>query len=161
DALWFARSREGSDDYSRMARQKCVMNAMATQIDPKTLLTHYEDITSAGKAMVETNLPSNEFPRFLDLALKAKGQPISTVSIVPPTINTADPDMEKIRSMISDAIDQAEGNSGGSGHDSGDDSGDKPRKKATKPGSTTNGGSLGTRDDGYVANDSEDLAAAC
>ena len=26
--LWYARSRATSDDYSRMARQKCVMNAM-------------------------------------------------------------------------------------------------------------------------------------
>ena len=36
DTLWFARAREGSDDYSRMARQKCVMNAMLHQISPQT-----------------------------------------------------------------------------------------------------------------------------
>ena len=35
DTLWFARAREGSDDYSRMARQKCVMNALLTQISPQ------------------------------------------------------------------------------------------------------------------------------
>ena len=31
---WYARAREGSDDYSRMARQKCVMAAMLDQLDP-------------------------------------------------------------------------------------------------------------------------------
>ena len=35
DTLWYARAREGSDDYSRMARQKCVMNAMLQQISPQ------------------------------------------------------------------------------------------------------------------------------
>ena len=32
--LWYARSRATTDDYSRMARQKCVMNAMLHQLDP-------------------------------------------------------------------------------------------------------------------------------
>ena len=36
DVLWFARARDGSDDYSRMARQKCVMGAMLRQISPQT-----------------------------------------------------------------------------------------------------------------------------
>ncbi len=35
DTLWFARARDGSDDYSRMARQKCVMNAMLQQVSPQ------------------------------------------------------------------------------------------------------------------------------
>ncbi len=34
ETLWFARSRESADDYSRMARQKCVMNAMLQQLSP-------------------------------------------------------------------------------------------------------------------------------
>ena len=31
---WYARARDGSDDYSRMARQKCVMAAMLDQLEP-------------------------------------------------------------------------------------------------------------------------------
>lgn len=147
EALWYARSREGSDDYSRMARQKCVMNAIATQIDPKTVVANYADLTSAGASMVETNLPRKEFPRFIDLALKAKDQKISSVSIVPPAINTADPDLDKIRAMVQKGIDKAEG-------------------KATRPGKAkanakTNGAAIGTRDEGYAANQSQDLASAC
>ena len=34
ETQWYARAREGSDDYSRMARQKCVMGAMLDQLDP-------------------------------------------------------------------------------------------------------------------------------
>ena len=36
DALWFARSREGSDNWERMQRQ-CVVGALARQADPVTV----------------------------------------------------------------------------------------------------------------------------
>ena len=96
--------------------------------------------------MVSTNLPASEVDRFIQLSLKAKSQKIATVSLVPPVINTADPDLKKIRAMVQKAIDKSEGKPTGGG-----------KKKAV----TQTGGSLGTRDGGYAANASEDLAAAC
>ncbi|WP_235529936.1 LCP family protein [Nocardioides sp. Root151] len=147
DALWYARSREGSDDYSRMARQKCMMNAMATQVSPQKVVSNFGEIAEAGGSMIETNLPRSEFATFIDLALKAKDQKISSVSIVPPAINTADPDLAKIKAMVKKGIDKAEGKAGKPG---------KARKNAS-----TNGAAIGTRDEGYAANASEDLAAAC
>ena len=56
-ALWFARSRSDSSDYDRMARQKCVMTAMLKQLDPVTVLTNFNPIASAGKEIVETDIP--------------------------------------------------------------------------------------------------------
>jgi anionic cell wall polymer biosynthesis LytR-Cps2A-Psr (LCP) family protein len=146
DTLWFARAREGSDDYSRMARQKCVMNALLTQISPQSVLRNFQKITEASSAMVSTDLPAGEVDRFIQLALKAKSQKIATVSLVPPVINTADPDLRTIRAMVKKAIDKSEG---------------KPTGKGKKKATTQTGGSLGTRDGGYAANASEDLAAAC
>ena len=52
EALWFARSRSDSSDYDRMARQKCVMNAMLNQLDPMTVLTKFNKIAAAGKEIV-------------------------------------------------------------------------------------------------------------
>ena len=43
DTLWYARAREGSDDYSRMARQKCVLNALLEQVSPQTAIRNFED----------------------------------------------------------------------------------------------------------------------
>jgi len=149
DTLWFARAREGSDDYSRMARQKCVMNAMLHQIDPETMVTRFEAIAKATTGMVETNMPTSEVARFVQLALKAKSQQISTVSFVPPMINTADPDIELIQAKVQEAIDQAEGTADAPG-----------RAKRHNPGKMQ-GGSLGTRNSGYAANESGDLASAC
>lgn len=149
DALWFARAREGSDDYSRMARQKCVMQALVAQVSPAELVANYGDLTKAGSAMVQTNLPGGELKNFMQLALKAKDQKISTVSIVPPAINTGDPDLAKIKKMVADGIARAEGK------------GPKPAKKKAAKQQSVNGGSLGTRNDGYQANAADDLASAC
>lgn len=146
--LWFARARDGSDDYSRMARQKCVMNAMLTQLSPQTVLRNFRKIARAGEAMLETDLPTSEVDRFMDLALKARSQKIATVSLVPPRINTAAPDLDLIRDDVEKAIDKAEGEGGA------------PARVKKKSGTTT-GGSLGTRGSGYAANEADDLAAAC
>src|SRR3546814_9260329 len=72
---------------------------------------NFEKITKASSAMVDTNLPASELDTFIGLALKAKNRKIGTVSIVPPAINTADPDLDKIRAMVDKAIDKAEGKS--------------------------------------------------
>lgn len=147
DTLWFARAREGSDDYSRMARQKCVMSAMLEQVSPQVALRNFERIAAASSAMLSTNVPTSEVGRFVDLALKARSQKISTLSLVPPLVVTADPDVSRIRSLVEGAIDRSEG-----------DAPPKPRKK--KPQSVT-GGSLGSMNEGYAANQSDDLGSAC
>ena len=49
DTLWYARAREGSDDYSRMARQKCVMAAMVTQLSPQTVVRNRSEERRVGK----------------------------------------------------------------------------------------------------------------
>ncbi len=83
-ALWFARSRHDSSDYARIARQKCVMNAMLNQLDPVTVLTNFNKIASAGKQIVGTNIPASVINQLLDLAVKARKKPIASVALVPP-----------------------------------------------------------------------------
>ena len=50
--LWYARSRATSDDYSRMARQKCVMNAMLHQVSPTTVIQHFSQIANATETRI-------------------------------------------------------------------------------------------------------------
>ena len=176
DTLWFARAREGSDDYSRMARQKCVMNAMLQQVSPETALRNFEKIAKASSEMISTSVPRGEVGRFVDLALKAKSQKIATVSLVPPLVTTSDPDIELIHRTVAAAIDRAEGEAPAPA----------PAPEETEPAEETapadestsgtpapapattpapppplTGGSFGTLKDGYAANASEDLGAAC
>ena len=154
ETLWFARSRATSDDYSRMARQKCVVNAMVEQLDPMTVVSNFGDLAEASKAMVKTSVPASELSTFVPLAMKARSQPIKTVSFVPPLIDTGDPDIALIHQRVRRALGDAP----------------KPKKKLVEaaaspidPSSPENstGGSLGTFADGYAANDADDLDAVC
>ncbi len=149
DTLWFARAREGSDDYSRMARQKCVMNAMLHQISPQAALRNFSSIAKASSEMLSTNIPASEVDRFIDLALKAKEQKVSSLSLVPPLVNTAEPDISVIKDEIASAIDQAEGQ------------GDEPGKRKKHGQQGTTGGSFGSLGEGYAANQSEDVGSDC
>ncbi len=173
DTLWFARARDGSDDYSRMARQKCVMNAMLQQISPQDALRNFSEIAAASSQMISTNVPTSEVDTFLDLALKAKEQKIGTVGLVPPKVVTADPDIDLVHTMVAEAIARAEGErpapapagdetaapeTGGGGETPG-----APGAPGTAPAQppAVTGGSVGSLKDGYAANEAEDLGSAC
>jgi len=182
DVLWFSRARDGSDDYSRMARQKCVMGAMLNQISPQTALTNFEAIANASSAMISTNIPASEVDRFISLALKARGQKVSTVSLVPPMVVTAHPDIPTIRGMVNTAVSRAEGQTPTPEAQTADpaapaETSTSADSSTTTPvdGSTTEptdaptqappdvvtGGSVGNLSNGYAANQSDDLGAAC
>lgn len=83
-ALWYARSREGATDYDRMARQRCVQQAMISQLNPATLLTKFQGIAAAGTQIIESNISSSQLNSFLDLALKAKGKKLMSLTAGPP-----------------------------------------------------------------------------
>jgi hypothetical protein len=102
-ALWYARSREFVDDYSRIARQQCVQQAMLKQLDPGTVLTKFEDIASAGTKIVESNISSAQLGSFADLAMKSKEQPVSRLTIGPPDFDAAFstfPDFDQIHERV-------------------------------------------------------------
>jgi hypothetical protein len=155
DTLWYARAREGSDDYSRMARQKYVMNAMLQQVSPQGAVRNFAQIAEAGSAMISTNVPAGELDRFAQLALKAKGQKVSTLSLVPPMIATANPDIALIQKKVGQAIDRAEGQAPAP------TAPQKPAGTATPDTETVTGGSVGSLSKGYAANQADDLGSAC
>lgn len=172
DTLWFARAREGSDDYSRMARQKCVMGAMLQQVSPQAALRNFEDIAGASSAMVSTSVPRGEVDRFVDLALKARSQKIATLSLVPPMIDTANPDIALVRQKVADAIARAEGRTPkpetiqAAPESEGQPEAPTASPTASPTGAPTapqplTGGSIGSLSQGYAANQAEDLGAVC
>jgi polyisoprenyl-teichoic acid--peptidoglycan teichoic acid transferase len=147
ETLWFARSRESADDYSRMARQKCVMNAMLQQLSPQKVVLKFEKITKASEGLISTDLPLSEVDRFIELALKTRSQPVRTVSFVPPLISTSRPDIAKIKSAVQDALEAKKPATG------------KKKKAAAAQGTT--GGAIGSMRSGYAANQADDLGSAC
>jgi LCP family protein required for cell wall assembly len=77
DAVQYARSRKADDDFHRMSRQRCVINAIVRQADMATILTRYEAIATAGTQMVRTDIPATMLPALLQLALRVRDGQLS------------------------------------------------------------------------------------
>jgi len=108
-ALWYARSRDATSDYDRMARQRCVMTAMVNQLDPATVLRNFQGLASAGSKVVATDIPASRLPTFLELAQEAKKSKIESVQFVPPVIIPKHPDFTVIRRLVASTIGQLNG----------------------------------------------------
>ncbi|HET6562303.1 MAG TPA: LCP family protein [Marmoricola sp.] len=104
EALWFARGRWGSDDYERMLRQRCMVNALVEEAKPLNLLRRYQSLAAAGKEIVRTDIPSKLLPAFVDLSLRIKDASVRSVAFVSSDkFFPGDPDFEWLR----DAVDRA------------------------------------------------------
>lgn len=104
DAMWYARSRTFSDDFTRMRRQRCVLGALLGQADPATVLTRFDRIALATKELVRTDIPRPMLEHLVPLALKVKSARVTSVQFVPPLIRTGDPDWDRIRSITAKAV---------------------------------------------------------
>ncbi|GII95622.1 hypothetical protein Ssi02_58530 [Sinosporangium siamense] len=103
-ALWYGRSRTYSDDYVRMGRQKCLINAMVRQADPLTVLRSFDELARAAKGAISTDLPQEFLPGLVDLAQRVKEAKIKSLQFVPPLINTGEPDYYLIKDKVAVAL---------------------------------------------------------
>ena len=106
NAMWYARSRFDSDDYDRMARQSCLVNAVIKQADPLTMLTRYESIAQASSDMVMTDIPQEVLALIAQLAVKVKDASITRLAFVQGQngFNAGNPDFTLTRTRVQDAI---------------------------------------------------------
>ncbi|MFC5996354.1 LCP family protein [Pseudonocardia hispaniensis] len=112
-ALWFARSRRNSDDYDRMGRQRCLLQAILDQKSPTVLLTNFQDVAAAATANIRTNIPQAVLPKLVSLADDAQINLQSVAfdpSLPDPSepdgrFNTARPEVGFMRAVVSAAID--------------------------------------------------------
>lgn len=105
-ALWFARGRFGADDFQRMDRQRCVINAIIQQANPANVLTRYEAIARAGKDIVKTDIPQEALPAFVDLSMRAKKGNFRSI-VFKHGVNgfsSPDPNFALVRSQVAQTI---------------------------------------------------------
>jgi LCP family protein required for cell wall assembly len=82
-ALYYARSRQGSTDFDRMSRQRCVLEALAAQADPVTLLREFPTIVPAIEQSVHTDIPISTVPDLIRLLAKVNTQEIVSIRFMP------------------------------------------------------------------------------
>jgi hypothetical protein len=103
-ALQYARGRYGLNDYLRMQRQRCVLNAVLQSADPVTVLKDYQQLADTTQGIVRTDIPEKVLDDFVSVALEAKKAPIRSVVFDSSVINPAYPDYTKIRGIVSSAL---------------------------------------------------------
>ncbi len=67
EALAYVRSRKDSSDYTRMARQRCFLSALADQLDPVHVLRNFGSLAKTIETNVHTDIPLNRLPTLVRL----------------------------------------------------------------------------------------------
>ncbi|WP_308796749.1 LCP family protein [Agromyces silvae] len=104
-ALWYARSRHGTSDYDRMARQLQIQEAVLAQFNAANVLTKFQEIAAAGSQVVKTDVPQSMLGYFVDLASKTKELPIIDVPLTPDNgFDPEDPDYAYALQLVQQAV---------------------------------------------------------
>ncbi len=83
-ALRYARSRNGSTDFDRGARQQRVLLSLREQADPQILLPRLPELIDALKSAVRTDVPLDQLDELLGLASSVDTTNIRSIVFGPP-----------------------------------------------------------------------------
>jgi len=84
EALRYARSRHGSNDFDRGARQQRVLLSLREQADPQSLIPRIPELIDALKSAVSTDIPTNQLAPLLGLASQVDTKNIRSYVFAPP-----------------------------------------------------------------------------
>lgn len=108
-AMWFARSRVLADDFDRMRRQRCMVGALARQVNPLTMLRRYPALAKVAKDNIQIDIPMAQLPAWADLVTRVQKGTIRSLPFTSSIINVTRPDYPKIHRLVEDALDPAAG----------------------------------------------------
>jgi anionic cell wall polymer biosynthesis LytR-Cps2A-Psr (LCP) family protein len=104
-ALAYARARKQTSDYDRMRRQRCLLRALADQVDAPSLLRGFPRLVRTLKHDVQTDLPLDRVTGLIQMAGDT-GVSVTTLGITPPAFTDGYqngypmPDVERIRAAV-------------------------------------------------------------
>ena len=113
-ALRYARSRHGSNDFDRGARQQRVLLSLREQADPQALIPRLPQLIDALSSAVSTDIPANQLAPLLGLASQVDTKNIRSYVFAPPLYGTEtgpnapvyfiNPNVPKIRAAVQSAF---------------------------------------------------------
>jgi len=102
-ALWYSRSRVASSDDQRMRRQRCMINALISQVNPFKMVQKFPAIMQVAGKNIRIDIDQDKLPAFATLANTMKNGNMRSVNISDPVSNL-DPDYNRIHKLIQKAI---------------------------------------------------------
>lgn len=103
-ALWYARSRITTDDFSRMRRQRCVVAAVVDQVNPLSMIQRYPQIVGVAGDNITADISQEELPAWAELVQKVQDGTIESLPFTIENTNVGNPNYTKIQAMVEKAI---------------------------------------------------------
>jgi LCP family protein required for cell wall assembly len=108
-SLAYVRSRKGSSDYTRMARQRCFLSALANQLDVRNVLGNFGSLMSGIRSSIRTDIPLGRAPDLVRLAAGVDPRRTLTETFGPDYFAGVGafgyiPDVTKIQATVREAI---------------------------------------------------------
>lgn len=94
-ALAYARTRHQDSDYSRMNRQRCVIEAIIEQADPVSLVLNFGSLADVVKRTMMTDIPIDALPQLIELLPALDIDNVVSVRFIPPLYHLKYRDDEK------------------------------------------------------------------
>jgi LCP family protein required for cell wall assembly len=113
EALIYARSRHGSNDFDRAARQQRVIVSIREQTSPQTVLNNLSALLTTLKSSFKTDIPPAELPALIQLSSQVNTANIRSYVFSPPRFGTEgypggiysiEPNVALIRSTVLNAF---------------------------------------------------------
>ena len=111
EALAYVRSRKDSSDYTRMARQRCFLSALAEQLDPVHVLRNFGSLAKTVETNMHTDIPLNRLPSLVRLVGGIEPKQTLTVTFGfdyffdrQKNGNYPVPNLHKVQATVRDAI---------------------------------------------------------
>jgi LCP family protein required for cell wall assembly len=103
-ALWFVRSRLGSDNDSRMERQMCVVQAVGHRVKTSGAVQGYLGLLGAGQHAVTSTVPARSVPALTELVMSGGIDNVRIVRLVPPVTVTLNPNEKALHLVVQQAL---------------------------------------------------------
>ena len=107
-ALWYVRSRDGSDNYDRMCRQQRMIKLTLDQVNPQELAIAYPKLAGSAGRNILTDIPQSEVSAFVELAAAMQRGEIKSAQINNDVTSTSTPDYEVLHEWVEEQINPAE-----------------------------------------------------
>jgi polyisoprenyl-teichoic acid--peptidoglycan teichoic acid transferase len=84
EALAYARSRKGTDDYHRMLRQRCLLGALSRQASVTSLLRALPGLVKVVKRSISTDIPTSRLPTLIKMVKRTQRHDPVAIGLAPP-----------------------------------------------------------------------------
>ena len=90
-----------------MLRQRCVLSAVAHGISPTDLATNYLALAGAVEDAFRSDIPRDQLGELVGVFAKMNLDQVRALALIPPVVQSAHPNIAKVRDLVSRALDPA------------------------------------------------------